>query len=114
MEISFKTKDHPEARVVNYDMPEDLQGLRDKFGDDAVFQNAKAAIVISLQALARRHIEKPLEEVQALVDAFDPNTRAAPTKQSPEERAKSAISKLTPEARAELLAQLQASLGAAE
>lgn len=111
MEISFKTKEHPEARVVNYDMPEDLQGLRDKFGDDAVFKNASAAIVISLQALARRHIEKSDAEIQELVNAYDPNTRAAPVKASPEERAASAVAKLSPEARAELLAKLQAQLG---
>lgn len=108
MEIKFKTKDHPESRTVNYDFPENLEGLVAKFGEENVYDNALGSYVISLQALARRHIEKTDEEIQELVSAFDPTTRAAPVKQSPEERAKSAISKLSPEARAALLAQLQA------
>jgi hypothetical protein len=107
VEIKFKTKDATESRVVNYDLPDSVEGLVEKFGSENVFEFAKSAIVIALQALARRHIEKSDEEIQALVDAYDPNTRAAPVKQSPEERAKSAISKLTPEQKAALLAQLQ-------
>jgi hypothetical protein len=108
MEISFKTKEHPEARKVNYDMPEDLKGLTDKFGEDAVAGAAKGAFVISLQALARRHIEKSDAEIQELVTNWNPNERSAAVKQTPLERAASAMSKLSPEEKKELLAQLRA------
>lgn len=108
MEISFKTKEHPEARVVNYDVPESLEAAVAKFGEDAVFSGWKGALVISLQALARRHIEKSDAEIQDIVAAYDPNTRAAPVKQNPVERASSALSKLSPEERQALLDRLLA------
>lgn len=109
MEISFKTKEHPEARKVNYDMPEDFAGLVARFGEESVYAAAAGAYVISLQALARRHIEKSDEEVQALVTAWDPNTRSPAIKQTAFEKASSALSKLSPEEKAELLAKIRAS-----
>lgn len=108
MEISFKTKEHPEARKVNYDMPENLQGLIDKFGEESVYAAASGSYVISIQALARRHVEKSDEEVQEIVNNWNPNERAAAVKQSPAERAASAFAKLSNEEKAELLAKLRA------
>lgn len=108
MEISFKTKEQPEVRKVNFDMPADLDGLRAKFGDDSVYSNAAGAYVISLQALCRRHIDKSDEEIQALVDGWNPNERSPAVKQSAFERASSALGKLTPEEKAALLAKLSA------
>lgn len=108
MEISFKTKEHPEARKVNFDMPADLEALRAKFGDESVYAAATGAYVISLQALARRHIEKSDEEIQALVDAWNPNERSPAVKQTAFEKATSALSKLSAEEKAELLAKLRA------
>ena len=108
MEISFKTKEHPEARKVNFDMPADLEALRAKFGDESVYAAATGAYVISLQALARRHIEKSDEEIQALVDNWNPNERSPAVKQTAFEKASSALSKLSAEEKAELLAKLRA------
>ena len=108
MEIQFKTKDQPEARKFEYDMPTDLAGLTAKFGEDAVAKAAQGAFVISLQALARRHIEKTDEEIQTLAQGWNPNERAAAVKQSPLERATSALGKLSPEEKAELLKKLRA------
>lgn len=108
MEISFKTKEHPEARKVNFDMPADLEALRAKFGDESVYAAATGAYVISLQALARRHIEKSDEEIQALVDGWNPNERSPAVKQTAFEKASSALSKLSAEEKAELLAKLRA------
>jgi hypothetical protein len=107
MEISFKTKEHPEARKVEFDMPADLDSLVAKYGADTVYAAASGNFVISLQALARRHIEKSDEEIQALVAAWNPNERAAAVKATPAERAASAFSKLSPEEKAELLARLR-------
>ncbi len=107
MEISFKTKEHPEARKVNFDMPADLDALVAKFGAESVYSAATGAYVISLQALARRHIEKDDAEIQALVDAWNPNERSPAVKQTAFEKASSALSKLSPEEKAELLARLR-------
>jgi hypothetical protein len=111
MEIQFKTKDQPEVRKINYDMPEGLQALVNKFGEDAVASAATGAFVISLQALARRHIEKSDAEIQELANAWDPNTRSSPVKQSPFERAAGALGKLSDEEKAELFNKLKAQLG---
>ena len=106
--ISAKTKDHPESVTVNYDMPETLEGLVEKFGAEAIANAARDSLVISIQALLRRHIEKPQEELQALADAWVPGQRQAPVAKSAFEKATSNITKLSPEERAELLRRLQA------
>lgn len=103
MEISFKTKDHPEARKFDYDMPEDLEGLTAKFGAESVAAAAKGAFVISLQALARRHIEKSDAEIQDLANAWNPNERSPAVAKSAAEKASSALAKLSAEERQELL-----------
>lgn len=108
MEIQFKTKEHPEARKFEYDMPETLEGLNAKFGEDAVAAAARGAFVISLQALARRHIEKSDAEIAELAGSWNPNERSPATKKSAFEKAASALGSLSAEERAELLARLQA------
>lgn len=108
MEIQFKTKENPEVKKVNFEMPADLGALTTKFGEDSVYQAAKGAFVISLQALLRRHYEKSQEELQAIADAWNPNERAPAIKQTPLERAQSALGKLSPEEKAEILRALRA------
>lgn len=108
MEISFKTKEHPEVKTVNFDMPETLEGLVAKFGEESVLSNARGSYVISAQAYGRRHIEKDQAELQALFDNWNPNERAPATKASPFERAANALGKLSAEEKAELLARLKA------
>jgi hypothetical protein len=103
VEISFKTKDHPESRTIEYPMPETLQGLLDKFGEEAVAGAAIGSFVISIQALCRRHIEKSDDEIAALALSWNPNERASATPKTTAEKAASALSKLSPEERAELL-----------
>lgn len=107
MELSFKTKEHPEAVTVQWELPESLEALVAKYGEESVFENAKANYVIGAQAYGRRHIEKPQDELQALFDNYDPTTRSPATKKTAFERATSAVSQMTPEERAELLARLQ-------
>lgn len=111
MEVQFKTKEHPEARKFEYDMPADLQGLIAKFGEDAVTKAATGAFVISLQALARRNIEKTDAEIQEIAKTWNPNERAAAVKQTPLERATSAFGKLSAEEKADLIRQLKAKQG---
>lgn len=108
MDIQFKTREHPEARTVQFDMPADLDSLVAKFGADSVYKSAVGAYVISLQALARRHIEKSDEEIQQIVSNWNPNERSPAVKQSAFEKASSALKQLSPEEKRELLNQLRA------
>lgn len=107
MDITFKTKEHPESKTVQVDIPETLEGLVAKFGEESVVSNARGSYVISAQAFGRRHIEKEQAELQGLFDNWNPNERAPAVKASPLERAQSALKNLSAEERAELLARLQ-------
>ncbi len=108
MKVSAKTKDKQPV-TIEYDLPEHLEGLRKHFGDEVVNAAAKGAIVISLQAYIRRLIEKGKNhaEIQAECKVWKPDTRTV-VKQTAFEKATGAVTKLSPEERKQLLAQLQA------
>lgn len=92
--------------TVNYDMPNTLDGLRSKFGDEIVASQAEAALVISLQAFMRRHIDAT--DLQAKVDAWVPETRAAVQRKSAAEKVDDLIGGLSAEDRKALIAKLKA------
>jgi hypothetical protein len=100
MKVSAKTK---------YHVPETVADLTKEFGEDVVASAAKGAIVISLQAFMRRHIDKGSDEatIQEAVKSWKPDSRTI-IKQSAFERASGAIEKLTPEERKALIAKLSA------
>lgn len=79
------------------------------FGEDVVFNAASSAIVISLQSMVRRHLDKGTAqiEIQKAVSAWKPDVRTM-VKMSPFEKAQSSIKSLSPEERKKLLADLQA------
>lgn len=106
MDVSAKTKEHPEVVSVSYDIPDTLADLTAKFGEGVVASNAKGAIIISLQAFIRRHIDKSQEELNKLVAEWKPDTRASGPKKTALEKATEALSSLSAEQRAELLKQL--------
>lgn len=95
--------------TVEYNVPETLPELAKVFGDDVVASAARGAIIISLQAFIRRHIEKGTksEEIQKEVNSWKPDVRTV-VKQSAFEKATSALDKLSPDERKALLAKLQA------
>lgn len=105
-EITAKKKDSEKSVTVNYDLPDTLAGLVEKFGEDAVLGAAQDAFTISIQSVIRRNFDKSQEEIQAAVDGWVPGQRAAAVKKTPAEKAAAALKAMTPEARAELLAQL--------
>lgn len=109
MKISAKTKDRPTPVEVEFDLPEG-QALIDKYGVDLVTSKAHAALVIDIQAVMRRAIEgdKTPEEIQALVNGWQPGVRGPVTKQTPQQKALSAIAQMSAEEKAELLRQLKA------
>ena len=110
MEVQARTAKHPTPVKVNYNIPADLDGKRKLFGDEVVNAAAGGAIVISLQAFMRRHIEKGTAQpaIQQAVGAWKPDVRSI-VKQTAFEKVSSNISKLTPEERKKLLAELQKS-----
>ena len=101
--ISAKTKEHPEAVSVEFDLPTDVAGLVERFGEAAVASAAVDSITISVQALLRRHINKSTEELQMLVNEFKPGTRTRGPSKSPLEKAMEALASLSPEDRKALL-----------
>lgn len=109
IEVSAKTKEKPTPVKVSYDLPDTLGGLQKAYGDEVVAAAAKGAIVISLQAFMRRHIDKgtPVAEIQKAVSAWRPDVRTI-VRQSAFEKATSSLKQLTPEERKKLLAELQA------
>lgn len=109
MKVSAKTKAKPTPVSVDYPVPDDLEGMRKAFGDDVVKASAKGAVVISLQAFMRRLIEKGKTqgEIQGEVSKWKPDTKTI-IKQSAFEKATSALDKLSPQERADLLKKLQA------
>ncbi len=108
MDISAKTKDHPEIVTAQYELPEDLAGLTAKYGEEAVASAAAAQFVINIQAYMRRHIDKDQAELQGLVAAWQPGVRTPGVKKSAFERASQSIGSMSAEERAELLKKLQA------
>jgi len=108
MEVSAKTKEHPEEVTVNVDIPEGLQDLVAKYGEEVVASNAKGAIIIGLQSYIRRHIDKTQNEIQELAAAWVPGTRSPAVHKTALEKATSAVAQMSPEERAALLAKLQA------
>ena len=108
MKVTAKTQEKPTPVSVEYDIPEGLEALYTRFGEDVVAKAAQGAIVISLQAFIRRHIDKGTShhELQKEVTAWMPDVRTI-TKQTAFEKATSALDKLSPEERKALLAKLQ-------
>lgn len=106
-EITAKKSDSERSVTVQYDFPDTVAGLIEKYGEEAVHGAAVGTFTINLQALLRRHIDKTDEELQELATNWVPGTRGPAVKKTPLEKAKSALGSLTPEQRAELLAALQ-------
>lgn len=107
MKVSAKTKAKPTPVEVEFTLPATLPELQKAYGDELVYNAAKGAIVISLQAFMRRHIEKGSDQktIQEAVKTWKPDTRTM-VKMSAFEKVQSSLDKLTPEERKALLAKL--------
>ena len=108
MDIKVKSKENPEGIVVSYELPTDLYGFTKRFGDEQTFALANRAAVLAIQALARQHLDKPQEEVQKLVDAWEPGVRQPGVRKSPLERATAALGAMSAEDLAALLEKVKA------
>ena len=80
-----------------------------KFGEDAVNSRAGASIVIDLQGYMRNQLKadppKTAKEIQKLVNEWKPGTKKRG--KSTVEKAQEAVSKLSADERAALLAELK-------
>lgn len=116
-EIKVKTGKDETAKVVTvqYDIPESVNGLVDKYGEEQVAALAGRAITLAVQALVRQKIAAGQDEAQAqhAVDNWVPGVRGPVTKKSPFERASAALGQLSKEEIAELMAKLKAAAKAA-
>lgn len=116
--VAFKLKEQSEATEVEYDFGDTLEEGIEKFGKEVIWNRAKSALVIDLQALGRRLIEfnadpknkDKQKDIQAEAAAWKPDVRNV-VRRTAGERAQDAIASMSQEEKAKLLAQLQAQLG---
>lgn len=126
MEIKVKTKDDAGNTVgpytFTYDMPENLDALKAKFGEEAVTEGAISSFTIGFQNNARRLmveskdktgkvIREALtqEQIQAELQNWMPDTRAI-VRLTPLERATKSLDSMSDADRKSLLDELQARL----
>jgi hypothetical protein len=106
----------PRTVEVMYDFGANLEEMVDKFGDQAVFANALAQMKIGLQANMRRGMSpdkegktKTDEEIAAGAAEWTPGDRTV-TRKSTVDKAKDLLGGMSAEERAQLLAELKASM----
>jgi hypothetical protein len=103
------SKDPTKNATVEFDLQEDLDWLTGKFGKEVIASNAVDSIVISIQALVRRMLEKGKSqgEIQAAVSDYQPKVGTRGPAKSAFERVTENLGKLSAEERAALIAQLR-------
>lgn len=82
------TEEGAPSASVNYDFGDNLDEATELFGADVVFARFKAASVVDLQALIRRHLDsdtpKSATEIQELATAWKPGVQTKKRKSAGE------------------------------
>ena len=91
--------------TIIYEMPETIQGLVDKFGEDEILKAASSGLVVKLQAAMRRAMEAG-RDVNELVN-WKPGTVFGGGSENPMNAILRNLNKLNPEDREALLKSLQ-------
>jgi hypothetical protein len=103
------TEENSPSATVNYDFGDNLGEATALFGDDVVYSRFKAAAVVDLQALIRRHLDsetpKSESEIQALVSEWRPGVTSRKRK-STKEKAEELFTQLSDADKKALLEQL--------
>ena len=112
-EIKVKSGREEGATVitVNYPMPESTAAFVEKFGEEVTCDLLTRATTLGIQAVVRTKMAAGTTDqasLQGTIDNWQPGVRGPVTRKSPLERATSALSELSPEALAELLAKVKA------
>jgi len=94
-----------EIFTVKTDLPENTDEALEKWGEEVVFSRFNASIVIDVQALMRRNIQKDEATaglVQEAVDKWKPDVKQAG--KPPSEKIDDLMARLSPEERANIIA----------
>ena len=112
------TTEDSRTLTVKYNRPENLAEATEMYGEEVVFSNAMASIVITMQGMIRRHLKgtekspaKSDEEIQALVDAYKPGVSTRQPK-DPTANILKSFEGMDAEKRKDVIAQLKALLKA--
>lgn len=99
---------------VEYDFGDNLEQAVAIFGGEVVFNRFKAASIVDLQALIRRHLDgetpKTQAEIQELVKEWKPGVSTR-VRKDPKQKAEELFAALSPEDKQALLESLMASSG---
>ena len=106
IEVSAKSSKKPDVGIVSleYNFGENLEEMRELFGDETVFTNARANMKVGLQGAMRRYIEKG-QDVASLATAWKPGVQMERTV-DPVAAIKSQFANWTDEQKAAFIAQL--------
>ena len=76
IEVSAKSNKAPEKGTVSleYNFGENLEEMKDLFGEETVFTNARANMKVGLQGAMRRYLEKG-QDVASLATAWKPGVQ---------------------------------------
>jgi hypothetical protein len=102
---------------VEYDFGDTCAEAIAKFGEEVVFSNFKQSVVISLQGLVRRYLEKKDdkhisdEDIITKVAAWKPGVAAARTGENIQEKALKAFATMSAEDKASFIEKLKQSMG---
>ncbi len=108
-------KDNDSATMaIDFTAPETLAEAVELYGEEVVFSNALANIVIGVQGVIRRHMKgnektpaKDQAEIQAIISAYKPGVSTRTVK-DPTEKILAGFQSQSPDKQKDIIAQLKA------
>ena len=107
-DIKVRSRKDSKEVVVQYDIPETIQALTEKYGEENVVELAQSTIILKIQAAVRMRIHEDASVLQGIADAWEPGVRQAGVRKSPLERATASLSAMSAEDLAALLEKVKA------
>ena len=102
--------------TVQYAIPDTLQDMVAKYGEETVYDFANRAVTQAVQNIARVRLNEDADSdsIQKAVSEWVPGVRGTATRKSPKDRAIAALGSLSAEDLAELLLKVKAAEKAAK
>lgn len=112
LSISESKEKGSRTLALEYDFGTDLAAASELYSDAVVYGFYLKGIKVGLQAVIRRQMKegKTDDEIFAAIENWNPSVKATRAKGSSASKLQDVFAKMSPEAQAELLAKLQASL----
>lgn len=107
MQVTAKANKVSKEATIDYNFGENLDEAVGMFGADVVYNGFKADAVVTLQSAIRRYLEKG-QDPSVLSNTWKPGVKAPSVAADPKMAAIAAFKSMSPEERAELIAQIQA------